>query len=114
MNKKLNIRLLADRIWVKVVKEEERKTGSGIIIPVQANSDGAVTDTAEVLKISAQVAKHNKDNPEERVEVGDTILLSSYAGSDVKYKDEDFKVVRITDIHSVIEEIENMSNNIGG
>lgn len=106
-NNKLNVRLLADRVWIKVeAKEANRKTASGIYIPDVVKGDGAVTDIAVVLKISAQVVKHNIDNPEERIEVGDRILLSSYAGSDLTYNDEDYKVVRIADIHSVIEEIE--------
>lgn len=94
-----NIRLLADRILVKIITPEEVKTNSGIFIPTTNNEER--TKQGEVLRVSPKVTKEALD--EDKVEAGDMIMFSAFAGSDLFFKGTEFKVLRITDIFGVLE-----------
>lgn len=88
------IRLLADRVLVEVTKSTEAVTKSGIIIPETASQEKALV--GEVLRVSTRVEKCEVE--EDKVYVGEQVLFSKFAGTDVHYKGKDFKVLRITDI----------------
>lgn len=88
------VRLLADRLLVSVVPTQELTTASGIIIPQTASKEQALV--GEVLRVSSRIEKC--DVEEDKVYIGEQVLFSKYAGTDLVYKGKNYKVLRITDI----------------
>src|SRR5512137_1332249 len=94
----MRIRPLHDRIIVKRTEEEE-KTKGGIIIP-----DTAKEKPAEGKVIAAGEGRVKKDGTKIplEVKVGDRVLFSKYAGSEVKIDGEEHLMMREDDILAVI------------
>src|SRR3990167_677873 len=92
------IRPLQDRILVKRL-DEEAKTKGGIIIPDTAKEK---PQEGEVIAIgNGKVLESGKVQPLD-VKVGDRILFSKYAGSEVKIEGEEYTFMREDDILGVI------------
>ena len=92
--KKINIKPLADKVIVQQAKAET-KTASGIIIP----------DTAQEKPQKGNVVavgKGTKENPI-TVKVGDSVLYGKYAGTELKYKNEDYLIMKESDILAIID-----------
>ena len=95
----MNIRPLQDRVIVKRL-EEDQTSASGIIIPDTVKEK---PQRGEI--IAAGPGKRMEDgtvNPLD-VKVGDMILFSKYAGSEVKVDGEEYLIMREDDIVGVIE-----------
>lgn len=89
------VRLLADRLLVEVVNDTtEQRTAGGIILPNTSKNEQAMV--GKVLAISKKIEKCKVE--EDRVVVGEQVLFSKYAGTEMSYKGKDFRVLRITDI----------------
>jgi chaperonin GroES len=89
---------LGDRVVIELVQSEE-KTASGIVLPDTAKEkpqEGKVVavGTGRVLDSGERVA------PE--VNVGDRIIFSKYAGTEVKYEGKEYLILRESDILAVI------------
>ena len=84
---------LADRVVIKM-KENEETTKSGIIL---AGASKEKPQYAEVLegpgteKIKMEVKK------------GDSVVVSKYAGTEIKYQGEDLVIVNQDDILAIVE-----------
>lgn len=94
----MKIRPLQDRILVKRVNSEE-KTAGGIIIP-----DNAKEKPMEGEVIAIGNGKRLDDGTIQKpdLKVGDTILFSKYAGSEVKIDGVEHLVMREDDILGVL------------
>ena len=91
---KINITPFADRVIIKQAAAETT-TASGIIIP----------DTAQEKPQKGNVmavGKGTKDDPI-TVKTGDTVLYGKYAGTELKYKDEDYLIMKESDILAIIK-----------
>lgn len=91
---------LGDRIVIELVESEE-KTASGIVLPDTAKEkpqEGKVVavGTGRVLESGERVALE--------VSVGDHIIFSKYAGTEVKYQGTEYLIVRENDILAVVGE----------
>ena len=95
----MKIRPLQDRVIVKRVEEEE-KTKGGIIIPDSAKEKPAEGKVIAVGK--GKVGEDGKVQPLD-VKVGDRVLFSKYAGTEVKVDGEENLIMREDDILGVIE-----------
>ena len=95
----MKIRPLQDRVIVKRVEEEE-KTKGGIIIPDSAKEKPAEGKVIAVGK--GKVGEDGKLQPLD-VKVGDRILFSKYAGTEVKVDGDENLIMREDDILGVIE-----------
>ncbi|UCC23102.1 MAG: co-chaperone GroES [Planctomycetota bacterium] len=95
----MKIRPLADRVLVQRL-EAETKTAGGIVLPdtakekpqrgkVVAVGSGKVLDDGTVRKM--------------QVKKGDTVLFTSYAGTDVKIDGKEHLIMSESDILAVIE-----------
>jgi chaperonin GroES len=88
------VKPLGDRVLVKVSDAEE-KTAGGILLPDTAKEKPQV---GEIVQVGP--GKRNDDGslqtPE--VKVGDKVLYSKYAGTDIKLANEDFVLLREQDI----------------
>jgi chaperonin GroES len=89
----LKIQPLSDRVLVEP-QEAETKTSSGIYIPDSAK------EKPQQGKIVA-VGKGKKDH-EMTVKVGDTVLYGKYSGSELKFEDKDYLIMREDDILAII------------
>ena len=88
------IRPLYDRILVKRLEEEEQKIG-GIIIPDTAKEK---PQEGEVVAVGAGRILENGERQGPDVKAGDKILFGKYAGTEVKYEDEEYLIMREDDI----------------
>ncbi len=95
----MKIRPLQDRVIVKRLEEEE-KTKGGIIIPDTAKEKPQQGEIIAVGK--GKVRDDGKVSPLD-VKVGDKVLFSKYAGTEVKIEGEEYLIMREDDILGVIE-----------
>jgi chaperonin GroES len=94
----MKIRPLSDRILVKRLAGEE-KTASGIIIPDNAKEKPM---EGEVIAVGGGKALEDGKLRAPDVRVGDRILFSKYAGSEVKLDGIEHLILREDDILGVI------------
>ena len=93
-----SIQPIGDRILVQPMEENEQVKG-GIIIPDSAKEK---PQNAKVIALgTGKTDKDGKKVPFE-VKVGDIVLTSKYGGTEVKYDDEEYKIVSSSDILAVI------------
>ena len=89
---------LGDRVVLKQVEAEET-TKSGIVLPGQAQEK---PQQAEVVAVGPGGVVDGKEVKME-VAVGDKVIYSKYAGTEVKLEDEEFIIVKQNDILAVVE-----------
>ncbi len=95
----MNIRPLYDRVIVRRM-EEEKTTASGLIIPDSATEKPA---KGEIIAIgNGKLDDHGKPVAL-AVSVGDTVLFTQYAGTEIKSGSETLLVMREDDIVAIIE-----------
>ena len=94
----MNIRPLADRVVVKMTELEET-TQSGIILAASSKEKPQV---AEVLAVGPGGIVDGKE-VEMYVKVGDKVITSKYAGTEVKLNKEEYIIVRQNDILAIVE-----------
>ena len=93
----MKIRPLADRVVIKRIEEEEVKKG-GIIIPDTAKEK---PQKGEVVAVGPGRLDEKGNRMPMEVKVGDKVLFSKYAGTEVKIGDEEYLVMRERMIYSV-------------
>ena len=85
---------LADNVLVKSALEEET-TASGIIL-------ATATKEKSIVSQVVAVGPGTEENPM-TVKVGDKVIASKYAGTDVKIDGEEYTIVRQSDILAIVE-----------
>lgn len=93
-----NIKPLGDRVLVKSIEETEEVKG-GIIIPDSAKEK---PQEAEVIALGTGGKDSDGKIIPFNVKVGDKVVVSKYGGSEIKYDDEPYTIVREDDILAVI------------
>jgi len=94
----MNIKPLGDRVLVKRMPEEEQTKG-GIIIPDSAKETPA---EGEIIAVGpGRKDDSGKVQPLD-VKVGDTVIFSKYAGTEVKIDGEEHLIMREEDILGVV------------
>ena len=94
----MNIKPLADRVVIKMIEAEET-TKSGIILAGSAKEKPQV---AEVVAVGPGGVVDGKEVKLE-LQVGDRVLMSKYAGTEVKLDNEEYTILRQSDILAKIE-----------
>ena len=89
---------LGDRVVLKQLVAEET-TKSGIVLPGQAQEK---PQQAEVVAVGPGGVVEGKEIKME-VSVGQKVIYSKYAGTEVKLDGEEFIIVRQSDILAVVE-----------
>jgi len=95
----MKLRPLADRVVIKRIEEEEVRKG-GIIIPDTAKEK---PQKGEVVAVGPGRLDEKGNRIPMEVKVGDKVLFSKYAGTEVKIGDEEYLVMREDDILCIIE-----------
>jgi chaperonin GroES len=93
-----NVKPLGDRVFVKVSASEE-KTAGGILLPDTAKEKPQV---GEIVAVGP--GKRNDDGSRQEVDVaiGDKVLYSKYAGTDIKIGSEEYVLLSEKDILAVV------------
>ncbi len=95
----MKLRPLQDRVIVKRVEEEEMTKG-GIIIPDSAKEK---PQEGEVIAAGKGRILENGTKVPLDVKVGDRVLFSKYAGTEIKLEGEEHLILREDDILAVVE-----------
>ena len=89
---------LGDRVVLKQLEAEET-TKSGIVLPGQAQEK---PQQAEVIAVGPGGVVAGKEVKME-VEVGNKVIYSKYAGTEVKLDGEEYIIVKQNDILAIVE-----------
>lgn len=92
------IKPLGDRLVIELVEQEE-KTASGIVLPdsaqekpqegtVVAVGTGRITDSGEKIALEVKEKDH--------------VIYSKFAGTEIKYEDKEYLILREDDVLAVI------------
>lgn len=95
---KVGIRPLGDKVLVKRL-EAESKTAGGIVLPDSAKEK---PKRGTVLSVGEGRLLDNGERFPLQVREGDTVLFSSYAGTEVKVSGEEMLIMDENDILAVI------------
>jgi chaperonin GroES len=87
----MRIKPLGDRVLIKTITEEKRTEG-GLVLP---DTSKEKPQTAEVIAVGTL------DDVE--LNVGDRVIFSKYAGTEIKVDGEDFILIDSGDILGLIE-----------
>lgn len=94
----MNIKPLADRVVIKMVETEET-TKSGIILAGSAKEKPQI---AEVVAVGPGGVVDGKEVKME-LSVGDRVLISKYAGTEVKLDGVEYTILRQADVLARID-----------
>lgn len=93
----MNLKPLGDRVVIKKVEVEE-KTKSGIVLPGSAKEQPQM---AEVIALGSGITDNEKTKDE--VKVGDTVIFSKYAGTEINLDDEEYTILKLNELLAVVE-----------
>jgi chaperonin GroES len=94
----MNLKPLFDNVVIKMVEMEE-KTSSGIVLPGSAKEKPQV---AEIVAVGPGGMVEGKE-VEMVVSVGQKVLISKYAGTEVKIDKEEYTILKQSEIKAVVE-----------
>ena len=89
---------LGDRVVIELVQSEE-KTASGIVLPDSAKEK---PQEGKIVAVGTGRVLENGERVAVEVAVGDRIIFSKYAGTELKYEGTEYLVLRESDILAVI------------
>jgi chaperonin GroES len=92
MEDHMKVKPLADRVMVKLEKNEA-KTAGGIIIP----------DTAQEKTQTGLVVAVGDDKDVITVKAGDRVMYDKYAGTQIKIDQDEHLIVKMADIIAIID-----------
>lgn len=94
----MNIKPLGQRVVIKKLEAEE-KTKSGIVLTGSAKEK---PQEAEVVAVGPGTVVDGQ-KIEMEVKVGDKVLYSKYAGTEVKVEEEEYIILKQEDILAIVE-----------
>jgi len=96
-----DVTLLADRVLVRRIDTGDEVTEGGILIPEQAQEMG---DAAEVIRVGSGALDADGNRVPIEVAPGDRVLISRYAGTEIKVDGASYLVLREGDILATVVE----------
>ncbi|MGI6298594.1 MAG: co-chaperone GroES [Saccharofermentanales bacterium] len=94
----MTIKPLGDRVVIKM-SESEETTKSGIVLPGSAKEKPQI---AEITAVGPGGVIDGKEIVME-VKVGDRVLISKYAGTEIKIDNVEYTILRQSDILAIVE-----------
>lgn len=89
---------LADRVLIKMVEAEET-TKSGIILSSGAKEKPQI---AEIIAVGPGIETEDK-KVKMYVEKGQKVIINKYSGTEVKYENEEYIIIKQDDILAIVE-----------
>jgi chaperonin GroES len=96
----VSVKPLADRVLVEPIEAEET-TSSGIVLPDTAKEK---PQQGRVVAVGSGRLANNGERVPMSVQVGDVILFSRYAGSEVKIEGKEYMIMNESELLAVISE----------
>lgn len=94
------VKPLGDRVFVKVSPSEE-KTAGGILLPDTAKEKPQV---GEIAAVGPGKRSDDGVRQEPEVKIGDKVLYSKYAGTDIKLGTEEYVLLSEKDILAIVDQ----------
>jgi chaperonin GroES len=94
----MNIKPLGDRVVIKKIEAEET-TKSGIVLPGAAKEKPQM---AEVVAVGPGGVVEGKEVTM-YVKVGDKVIFSKYAGTEIKFDGQEYTVLKQDDLLAIVE-----------
>lgn len=94
----MKIKPLGDRVVIKMLETEET-TKSGIVLPGTAKEKPQM---AEIISVGTGAIVDGKLVPME-VKPGDKVLISKYAGTEIKFDGIEYTILKQGDILAIVE-----------
>ncbi|MDO4730979.1 MAG: co-chaperone GroES [Clostridia bacterium] len=94
----MTIKPLADRVVIKA-EEAQETTKSGIVLTSAAQEKPQI---ATVIAVGPGGLVDGKQ-VDMYVNVGDKVITGKYSGTEVKFDDQEYKIVRQSDILAIVE-----------
>lgn len=88
------IKPLADRVLIKMIEGEET-TKSGIILSSGSKEKPQVAKVIAVGPGTEKIKMYIKE--------GDKVIINKYSGTEVKYEDTEYTIVKQDDILAIVE-----------
>ena len=95
----MKIKPLGERVVIKMLETEET-TKSGIVLPGTAKEKPQV---AEIVSVGPGGYDDKGREIKMEVKVGDKVLISKYAGTEVKLDNLEYTIIKQSDILAVVE-----------
>jgi chaperonin GroES len=95
----MKLRPLGDRVVVKAEEDLEQRTPSGLVIPDTAKEKPQI---GEVLAVGPGALDDDGDRLPMDVAVGDRVLYSKYAGTEVKLDGVEYLVLSARDLLAIV------------
>jgi chaperonin GroES len=95
----MKLKPLGDKVLVQRV-EGETKTKGGIVLPDTAKEK---PKEGKVIAVGEGKLLENGSRAKPNVKVGDRVVFTSFAGSEVKIEDKEYLIMTEEDILAVIE-----------
>ena len=93
------IKPLLDRVVLKVLEGEET-TKSGIVLAAKSQEKSQI---AQVVAVGPGGIIDGKETVMQLV-VGDKVVYSKYAGTQIKYNDEEYIIVKQDEVLAIVED----------
>lgn len=94
----MKVKPLADRVLIKPLDSEE-KTAGGIIIPDNAKEK---PQRGEIIAVGPGKASDSGQIVKPEVKKGDKVLYGKYSGTEVSIENQDYLIMRESDILAII------------
>ncbi|ANS73413.1 molecular chaperone GroES [Paenibacillus yonginensis] len=92
------IRPLGERVLVEAIEQSET-TASGIVLP---DTSKEKPQEGKIVAVGSGTLKDGVRVPLE-VQVGDVVIFSKYAGTEVKYEGKEYLIMKESDIQAIVE-----------
>ncbi|KKD35105.1 MAG: co-chaperone GroES [Limnoraphis robusta] len=92
------VKPLGERVFVKV-SESEEKTAGGILLPDTAKEKPQV---GEIVAVGPGKRNDDGSRAEMEVQIGDKVLYSKYAGTDIKLGGDEYVLLAEKDILAIV------------
>lgn len=94
----MNIKPLGDRVLIKALEQDE-VTPSGIVLPDKAKEK---PQEGEIIAVGSGKVLDNGIRQELEVKVGDRVIYSKYAGTEIKKDGQEYLILSERDILAVV------------
>jgi chaperonin GroES len=95
----MKIKPLGERVVIKMMETEEVTKG-GIILPDSAKEKPQI---AEIVAVGPGGFDDKGREIKMEVKVGDKVLISKYAGTEVKIDNQEYTILKQSDILAIVE-----------
>lgn len=95
----MKLKPVGDRVVLKVV-EAEGKTKAGIVLPDTAKER---PQKGEIVAVGTGRILENGEKAPLEVKVGERVIFSRYAGTEVKVEGEEYLIINERDILAVVD-----------